>query len=157
MWHPGLPIDPHGEANGHTLASFSADLRCRWWDHGEDQDGNRIRCSCVGDLLTQGICETCQWHVIGTESKVVEAWHDHAWPGWRDLPVIPASVKAREMGTITKRGRTWIEAHYPAEWQVPGAPILTERTPPGTRHVPGYSPWGGYDLSHTALTEPDHE
>ncbi|WP_404442901.1 hypothetical protein LG315_08505 [Microbacterium marinum] len=31
--------------------------------------------------------------------------------------------------------------------RVPGAPILTERGPYGTRHVPGYSPFGGYDLS----------
>lgn len=38
--------------------------------------------------------------------------------------------------------------------QIPGAPIITERRPYGTRHVPSRSPWGGYDLSHTAV-DPD--
>ena len=35
-----------------------------------------------------------------------------------------------------------------------GAPIITERRPYGTRHVPGRYPWGGYDISHTAI-DPD--
>ncbi|KAB1944643.1 hypothetical protein F8227_14625 [Brevibacterium linens ATCC 9172] len=48
----------------------------------------------------------------------------------------------------------WITERYPQHMQVPGAPIITERGPYGTRHVHHYSPWGGYDLSHTALERP---
>lgn len=33
---------------------------------------------------------------------------------------------------------------------MPGAPVITERGT-GTRHVPCRSPWGGYDLAHTAV------
>jgi len=36
---------------------------------------------------------------------------------------------------------------YPAQFRIPGAPIITERGKYGTRHVIGYSPYGGYDLS----------
>lgn len=153
MWHPGSPIDPHGEANGHRLVSFSVDLRCLWWEHGEDEAGERIRCTCVGDLLTQGICEPCAWNVVGSEAHVVEAWHDHTWPGWRELPVLPHGLRTRDdRGRFAPKTMAWLEAHYPPAWQVEGAPIITDRGGPlGTRHVPGYSPWGGYDISHTAL------
>src|SRR5690606_28014897 len=41
--------------------------------------------------------------------------------------------------------------HYPIEAQFEGAPIITQRSGLGTRHVPRRSPWGGYDLSQTAL------
>ncbi|GAA3539292.1 DUF6349 family protein [Nocardioides daeguensis] len=42
--------------------------------------------------------------------------------------------------------------HYPEAMQVTGAPVITERNNAGTRHVPGRSPWSGYDLSDSALT-----
>lgn len=32
--------------------------------------------------------------------------------------------------------------------------MITERRPLGTRHVPGRSAWGGYDISQTAV-DPD--
>ncbi len=108
-----------------------------------------------GCLLSQMICEPCRWHAIGgSENSVVEQWHDHAVPGWRELPVIPAAVRIREGSRHTGRVMTWIKEHYPAHMQVPGAPIITEREPSATRHVAGYSPWNGYDLSHTALASP---
>ena len=49
------------------------------------------------------------------------------------------------------RLQNWLEEHDPASWQAPGFPINSERRSYGTRHVPGRSPWGGYDLSETAL------
>lgn len=55
---------------------------------------------------------------------------------------------------LSKAAKKWISEHYPKSMQVPGAPILTERRPFGTRHVAGRSPWGGYDLFHTAV-DPD--
>lgn len=151
MWHPGSPVDPRGEGNGHSLVNFTVDLRCDRWKHSEGEDGRPLACSCVGDLLHQGICEPCEWHVIGTESQIVEAWHDHAWPGWRGLPVIPSQIEVRNQGKLSKKALAWIQEHYPAESQVDGAPIITDRGGIGTRHVPGYSPWGGFDISHTAL------
>ncbi|MBM7510238.1 hypothetical protein JOE61_004052 [Nocardioides salarius] len=55
---------------------------------------------------------------------------------------------------MSKATKNWIAEHYPKSMQVPGAPMITERRPFGTRHVPGRSPWGGYDISHTAV-DPD--
>ena len=154
MWHPASPVDPHGEANGHSLVSFTADLRCDKWKHEEGEDGRPLPCACVGDLLHQGICEPCEWHAIGTEAQIVEAWHDHAWPGWRDLPVVPAHIEARNQGKLSKKALAWIRDHYPDDWQIDGAPLITDRGGIGTRHVPGYSPWGGFDISSTALDDP---
>ncbi|MGD9429986.1 DUF6349 family protein [Arthrobacter russicus] len=90
---------------------------------------------------------------MGATSKntAVEAWHDHALPGWRRLPIVPARVRVRNDKGLTKQAREWITDHYPASAQVPGAPIITERGEYATRHVPNYSPWGGYDLSYTAV------
>ena len=79
---------------------------------------------------------------------MVEAWHDHAFPGWRQLPILPAKLRG-QMGTrkMTPKLEEWLEANYPPEFRVPGAPILTDRGGSGTRHVPEYSPYGGFDLS----------
>ena len=44
---------------------------------------------------------------------------------------------------LSKAAKKWISEHDPPSMQVPGAPIITERRPFGTRHVPGRSPWGG--------------
>ena len=54
---------------------------------------------------------------------------------YRYLPA-PASTTGRTSLPTIRRS-----------WQVPGAPIVTHRTPPGTRNVPGYSPFGGYDMT----------
>jgi hypothetical protein len=59
-----------------------------------------------------------------------------------------------DKGGLSKAAKKWITEPYPKSMQVAGAPIITERRPYGTRHVPGRSPWGGYDLSHTAV-DPD--
>lgn len=142
MWHRSLA---HGsvEFAEHRAESFTADLRAERGVEGP------------GDLLTMLVCEPCDWHsVAGSENQAVEAWHDHAMPGWRDLPVIPQAVRVRSEKGLTKVALQWIEQRYPEAMQVPGAPIITERGTGGTRHVPGYSPWGGYDLSATALGRP---
>lgn len=148
MWHPAITLDHANDPPGHDLTLLSADLRC---DHHEES------CACVGDLIYQAICEGCAWHHIGDEPAVVEAWHDHAWPGWRDLPVVPLGLARWDDQTQpVKKLIVWLTEHQPADWQTPGAPILTERGL-GTRHVPRRSPWGGFDLSHTALRPNDPE
>ena len=98
--------------------------------------------------MYQMICEGCRWHHIATsENAVVEAWHDHALPGWRDLPILPAKISTQKQARVL----AWLEDTYPPEWVRPGVPIRTHRSQHGTRHVPGRSPLGGYDL--TAVVE----
>ncbi|MFC4244990.1 DUF6349 family protein [Gryllotalpicola reticulitermitis] len=144
MWHPAVTME-HANANttGHDLRVFSVDLRCHHY---------RERCSCMGDLLYRAICHNCAWHHDGTESQIVAAWHDHAWPGWRELPIIPITIaKTDDQNRPTTKCLEWITEHYPTDWQTSGAPVITERVPHGTRSVPGRSPWSGFDLSHTLL------
>ncbi|GEB96478.1 DUF6349 family protein [Microbacterium lacticum] len=143
MWHRMMWNAGAVEFGDHRGEMFSAELRP---EHGQEGPGG---------LLEQMVCEPCQWHAIDEdENSVVEQWHDHAVPGWRELPVVPASVRVRDGSKMTKLALAWIRERYPEHMQVPGAPIITERQPYGTRHVAGYSPWNGYDLSHTALDCP---
>ena len=105
--------------------------------------------------MCQTICEPCEWNAITDhENGAVELWHDHALPGWRELPIVPSRLRAMDKDRMSKATRRWIAEHDPNAMQVPGAPMVTERRPFGTRHVPGRSPWGGYDISHTAI-DPD--
>lgn len=102
--------------------------------------------------MYQAICEPCGWNgITDRENDAVEMWHDHALPGWRELPIVPSRQRMIDKDGLSKAAKKWISEHYPPSMQVPGAPIITERRPFGTRHVPGRSPWGGYDLSHTAV------
>ncbi|MDO5676345.1 MAG: DUF6349 family protein [Propionibacteriaceae bacterium] len=133
MWH-SWPFEGKNLTlpNGHALVCLSADTRCTEDDH--DHSRNPL----PGKLMYQAICEPCRWHYIGSESEVVLAWHDHAMPGWRDLPVVPVE---------TKNIRAWAEANYPSQWQMHGAPIITTRGEHANRAVPGGSPFGGYDIA----------
>ena len=143
MWHRYTWNRDDVAFGEHSIAVFTASLRVERGAEGPTVSP------------TQAICEPCQWHrICGDESEAVEAWHDHAIPGWRELPVMPAEIRVRDDKGLTKLARKWLEVHYPENMKVPGAPIITERTPNATRHVPGGSPWGGYDLSSTALTDP---
>lgn len=149
-WHTGfLDGFVNDQTLGHSFYLVSAELRCDCkFDYRVVADYiDAGRCTCLGSLLYQANCEECRWHAIGGENDVVEAWHDHAWPGWRDLPALPHEHGAHDGAKWSKKAAAWIAANQPAEWQVPGAPIRTWRTPMGTRHVNRRSPWGGYDLS----------
>lgn len=149
MWHRSY-TSPHARIGNHTIDLYDVDLRCKAGLHDEHRAtlGLGRICQCVGTTVTQAICAECSWHHIGTEREVIEAWHDHAFPGWRDLPVLPTKLRGTMGGTkMTPKLEEWLEANYPAEFRIPGAPILTTREKFGTRSVPGYSPFGGYDLS----------
>ncbi|WP_298944598.1 DUF6349 family protein [uncultured Microbacterium sp.] len=146
----------------HTIATYTADTRCLW-DYHQLQEGQRPRlvseripCECIGGLLHLIVCDTCELHWIHEdENAVVEAWNDHAYPGWRNLPILPAKLRG-QMGTrkMTPKLEEWFEANYPAQFHVPGAPILTDRGGSGTRHVPEYSPYGGYDIAVDGIQTP---
>lgn len=101
-------------------------------------------------IAYQANCGPCRWHYINTENAVIEAAHDHAMPGWRDLPILPTkhgAALSTPSKQTTQRVTEWIHEHYPTEWIFPGAPVRTTRQRYGTRHVSGRSPLGGYDLS----------
>lgn len=138
MWHR-YESAASVELDSHRCAVFTADLSAPRGHLGPNA------------LLHLAVCEPCQWHSIGDQSEVVVAWHDHAIPDWRVLPVIPEGVPRHEMNGWPKKGLEWVEEHYPPDMQRDGAPVITERRRIAGRHVPGYSPWGGYDLSHWAL------
>ena len=148
MWHRTIAGPGGGDVGDHGLDFFSADLRCEPWKH----DASRGDCLCVGDLIYMAICDPCRWHVIaGDENSAVEGWHDHVFPGWRVLPIVPARLRNMDKPGLSKAAKKWIVEHYPLSMQIVGAPIITERSYIATRHVPGRSPWGGYDIAHTAV------
>ena len=127
---------------------LSADLRC---------DCDRYeQCSCLGDLMYRGACRRCDWEgePHDRENAAAEDACDHAWPGWRELPVVSAVPEER------KKRAAWVERVtelYPAGWLEDGGPIRTARSRGGTRHVPGRTPFGGYDLAGVAEAAEDDE
>lgn len=141
MWFPAH-CNPPLIAAGHALHLFNADCRCTQPDH--DHTAQPLPTT----FITQANCPICRWHLIDT-CDLVEAWHDHAMPGWRNLPVLPDKLReGRNENRQTKQRRLeWVQEHYPAEWLFDGAPILTRRSQHGTRAVPRRSPLGGYDIT----------
>lgn len=127
-----------------------------WYDEAE-----RRRRELWPTILLRGWCMACGWtgpeRGEGTrdgENAAVEDAHDHAWPGWRKLPIMPRASNEARNGNKKALQRWSNEVasiagnHYPEGWlQRGGAPICTEREEYATRHVPGYSPFGGYDLA----------
>jgi hypothetical protein len=148
MWRHSITVPDNAQVAGHGFALYTTDLRCAPWKHAVRYES----CQCVGDLMYQAICEPCEWSAItDRENVAVELWHDHGLPGWRELPIVPSRLRAMDRDQMSKATKKWIVKNYPESMQVPGAPMITERRPFGTRHVPGRSPWGGYDISHTAV------
>lgn len=139
-WHSSYPCDPI-VFGGHELVVLTASADCRQVDH--DHSASPL----PGDLMYQAICEPCVWHVIVNDENVaVEAWHDHAMPGWRDLPLLPERL-AQFRTPSQRAAAAWVKANYDDAWQQPGVPVRTARAQGLTPHVPGRSPLGGYDLS----------
>lgn len=148
MWHRALCSDPFATANGHSHYQLIADLRSD--DRPDVQHVEGIER--FDRLLYQSICRECRWHTIHDgENKAVEAWHDHAFPGWRTLPVVPLSALGSNPANHQTRAGKWALEHYPKAWRIGGAPIRTERERGATRHVAGRSPFGGFDLGTAPL------
>ena len=94
------------------------------------------------------------------ENVAVEDGLDHAFPGWRELPVVEGPPDQGDPGGDRARAR-WekqIRDLYPDGWFTPrvprvgeprGGPVLTFRVPIGTHHVNGRAPGGGYDVGVT--------
>lgn len=138
--------ESHTGANGlngaHPSYMYTAELRCRCWRTRSCADRESNPCQCVGGYYHRAYCAGCDWWtlVCDGENEAAEAYLDHCWTGWRELPVIESKMNP-------KGGYSYaIPKDYPKEWQVPGAPTKDCRgmTKHGTRHVPGGSPYGGY-------------
>ncbi len=138
-WSTYDPSTPTATCQAIVL---SADLRCGLpeHDHGDD-------CLCVGDLVYRGFCRGCDWEahdVHGRENRAAADALDHAHPGWRDSPVVPALA----CDSSNKAKATWVRRAREAYGDRPeGWPIITDRRGIGSRAVPGRSPWGGYDVA----------
>ena len=143
-WHREIahhdPDAPTADCRPTTLA---ADLRCKHY---------RDECFCVTDLLHRAACLSCDWEgpTRDQENPAVEDAHDHAWPGWRDLPCVTTPPERGTSAQHKKRAASWeadVNDAYPAGWLAAGGPIRTMRNSGETRHVPGRTGHGGYDLS----------
>jgi len=142
-WNPGIthPDTPAGRCQPTLL---DVDLRCTISDHWRSRSDNRDPCLCTGHLLYRGACRHCDWEGEPRldENQAVEDAHDHAWPGWRDLPVMPHHPYEK------KPLANWMQrvlAAYPDGWVQAGGPILTWREQGGTRHHWAME-WGSYDM-----------
>ena len=95
-------------ASGHECMTTQAYLGCPPSAHT-----SAGKCSCVGGDVWRTVCPPCGWasEVLTAEQDAVEAWHDHAWPGWRDLPAVECQG-ACPTATWGKQ----LEAVYPAGW-----------------------------------------
>lgn len=130
--------------------TLTADLRCEHWD---------IVCCCVSDLVYRGACLHCVWEgeIRADHNSAVEDAHDHAWPGWRDLPIVarrPAPGASKAQAAAMHRWVAAVNDAYPGGWLESGGPIRTARCYHGTRHIPDHTGFGGYDLCGESEPEP---
>lgn len=154
MWHRAL-CDPPLILEEHELNLYNADGRCDLHLYGVASPGrdeashDHAANPLPGETMAQANCPTCRWHCVDRSARtVVEAWHDHAFPGWRELPVLPAKLTHnRGDKKADARVRDWVLTHYPIAWHVEGAPIITERGMHANGAVARRSPFGGYDLA----------
>ncbi len=156
-WYPNMCPPPVTNTNGGCQpVTLAAELRCGHRDE---------TCFCVGELLFRAACVTCDFEgdTRVNENAAGEDAHDHAWPGWRNLPIVPHqptpnSGSARESGSGRTAFSAWltrVNATYPQGWLARGGPIRTHRKPGATRHIPAATVFGGWDLATTtAITAP---
>lgn len=137
----------YGKSFEHCHAVIMhADLSCQH-NHWDDEPP----CFCVGGGASRGMCGYCDWEgeIRSNERAAVEDAHDHAWPGWRDLPIAPNWPDQTTGKSGARNVAKWwavVTPLYPPNWVAQGGPILTLRRTGSTRHVDGRHPHGGWDL-----------
>jgi hypothetical protein len=94
-------------------------------------------------------CDGCgdEGPIRSSENAATEDGHDHAFPGWRDMPVLEHRPYEYDGTKARQRWEADARRAYPEGWFERGGPVLEYRTPPGTRHVPGQAPGGGYCMA----------
>ncbi|MDP9843340.1 DUF6349 family protein [Streptosporangium lutulentum] len=135
---------PGNELGGKHPTSTAPEHRptvLHWWGKSREKATKR------------GACLGCEWEGQDrrTEKDAVEDAHDHAWPGWRNLPgVLPPSSTALYEKKVYERWLAEVKRAYPIGWLEAGGPIVTIRRDSAfSRHEPGKAPGGGYDLAAT--------
>ncbi|MFC4060202.1 DUF6349 family protein [Planomonospora corallina] len=91
-------------------------------------------------------CPACghKGPVRSSANEAVEDGCDHAYPGWRELPVVvPRPFKE----THRPRWEADCRAAYPPGWFDREGPVREYRGGGGMRHVPGLAPGGGYCMA----------
>lgn len=118
----------------------------------------------LGHMEFRGACLGCGWVADaawpileaptrdhgGGENHAVEDALDHAFPGWRDLPVVQVPPSGDIGPAHAKAVAAWrakVDPALPPGWIDRGGPIRTRRSAYGTRHVPGRTVGvPGYDV-----------
>ena len=128
------------------------------WDHSR-RDDRFPKESVRVAIVYRGACLGCGWagdaHA-DDENAAVDDAHDHSWPGWRELPIVPRRPDDTKSQT---KWRSQLSALYRAggldvdHWLAPGAPFRTARTRGGTRSHCVHG--GGYDICGTITERPD--
>ena len=153
LTHPGDGWGPDGQvaATDNPAPCCRPTVEMRLGTPIEEPCAYRGRCLGCGE----------RGPVVGAENGATEWAHDHAFPGWRELPVVPRLPWSDTVSTQRRRTDVWrerIEVLLPAGWLDRGGPIRTERPADshgrrvGMRHVPHRAPGGGYDMATTDPT-----
>lgn len=127
------------------------------WDHTRRDDrfpSESVRVA----ILHRGACLGCGWsgEPHQSENAAVEDAHDHSWPGWRDLPIVPRRPDD------TKAQAKW-RAHLTALYRVAGIDVdhwLAVGAPFRTARIRGqqrsHCVWGGgYDICGIITERPE--
>lgn len=99
-------------------------------------------------------CNTCGWRIPGRYERhtdAVEAALDHAWPSWRELPVL------EPVPSFSQPDEEWKAAAlavYPKGWLEAGGPVKTLAGDPSLRHRQYGSPWGGFEVAANLIGQP---
>lgn len=107
------------------------------WRPGHDEDPPQR------GMIYNGTCRGCKWEGPDQphENAAVEDAHDHAWPGWRDQPLMPPAPMEDTAGWLARAKRI-----YPAGWVDNGGPIRTVRPHQiAGRHHRSHL-WDGFDM-----------
>lgn len=107
----------------------------------------------------RGACWGCAWRgpVRDRENDATEDAHDHAFPGWRELPAVdplPSRDNAPEEGRLRDRAARQVALIYPAGWAERCGPTISWRSEGASRHVPGRGLFGGYDMGRVRPGDP---
>lgn len=128
-------------------AVMSANLSCHHTSRYADP------CQCVDGTVYRGACYYCDWEggLRPSEEDALEDALDHAWPGWRELPVVESDWMKESGSKRAKAIQAWwgriLAAGYARDWLEQGGPIRTRRSIQGARPVFGaYHPAEGWDV-----------
>jgi hypothetical protein len=148
------------DAVDHCLPTLMhASLACphNWW---EVRDEGAVQCQCVAGSVHRGACLFCDWEgeIVTAEYQAIEDAHDHAWPGWRELPLVrscPADLGGKKSIEARHRWAVEINSLYPTGWLEQGGPIRTKRLSEHRLHMPNATGFGGYDMGDRIPDEED--